>query len=92
MNTKIKKQFTGNLNITSFRINLGININILDNIINNRNEYNEIEETNFFYSKNDNIINDEIWKNSNFKEEYFSFLERNIEDPNKTEKNPSIIY
>ena len=87
MNTNIDRRFTCELSISSFRFNL---ININNSIeVDNRNEFNNFEEINFFMRKSDNIYDDEIAKNckiNTWREEYFPFLALNIEDPNKTEK------
>ena len=67
--------------------NLENNSNRIPTTINKRNDYNNIEENFFLLDKSANIFGNEIDKNCKINEEYFSFLERNIEDPNKTEKN-----
>ena len=55
--------------------------------INKINDFNNIEENFVLLDKSANIVSNEIDKNCKINEEYFSFLERNTEDPNKTEKN-----
>ena len=79
------------LSITSFRLNLGIIINKIPTTINNKKEFYEIEESIFPHNKSYCRIGDKIDHICKINEEYLSFLERNIEDPNKTEKNSAII-
>ena len=79
------------LSITSFRLNLGISINKIPTTINNKKEFYEIEESIFPHNKSYCRIGDKTGHICKINEEYLSFLERNIEDPNKTEKNSAII-
>lgn len=79
------------LSITSFRLNLGIIINKIPTTINNKKEFYEIEESIFPHNKSYCRIGGKIDHICKINEEYLPFLERNIEDPNKTEKNSAII-
>ena len=91
MNAEIKRKFACVLSITSFRIHFVNNNNFIEHKNRNEfNDFNDIEKLNFFLDKFDNIFNDEIAKNCKinlWRQDYFPFLDLNIEDPNKTEKN-----
>ena len=91
MNNTNLKIFKCILSITSFRLNLGININKIPTTINNKKEFYEIEESIFPHNKSYCRIGDKIGHICKINEEYLSFLERNIEDPNKTVKNSAIM-
>jgi len=80
MDKAIKEKY-----VCIFRINLENNINKIPPPFNNR--FNDDEETFLFGDKSAQIFGDDIAKNCKINEKYFSFLEKNIEDPNKTEKN-----
>ena len=85
-----KKIFSNVLIITSFRINFVINYNPILTTFKNRNNYNFIEEANYFQIEKDEYFDDEIaikCEINTWRKEYFQFLERNIDEPNKTEIN-----
>ena len=84
MNNTIKEKKES---IFSTNSNLENNRSRIPTTINKINDFNNIEENCALLDKSANIVSNEIDKNCKINEEYFSFLERNIEDPNKTEKN-----
>ena len=84
MNNTIKEKKESIFSINS---NLENNRSRIPTTINKINDFNNIEENCALLDKSANIVSNEIDKNCKINEEYFSFLERNIEDPNKTEKN-----
>ena len=84
MNNTIKEKKESIFSINS---NLENNRSRIPTTINKINDFNNIEENCALLDKSANIVSNEIDKNCKINEEYFSFFERNIEDPNKTEKN-----
>ena len=84
MNNTIKEKKESIFSINS---NLENNRSRIPTTINKINDFNNIEENCALLDKSANIVSNEIDKNCKINKEYFSFLERNIEDPNKTEKN-----
>ena len=91
MNRKQKKIFSDPLTITSFRINFDINYNPNLTIFNNNKDNSNLgEEVYFFQYESDDYFDDEIAINceiNRWRKDYFLFLEKNIDDPNKTEIN-----
>ena len=90
MNRKQNKIFLEHLTITSFRISFDINYNPNLTIFNDRDNSNLREEVYFFQYEPDDYFDDEIAINceiNKWRKDYFLFLEKNIDDPNKTEIN-----
>ena len=84
------KIFLEHLTITSFRISFDINHNPILTIFNDINCFNLRDEANFFQYEPDDYFDDEIALNceiNKWRKDYFLFLEKNIDDPNKTEIN-----